>query len=474
MHNVCRCFLISLALGLLLTTSSVAQGVAVGWSTDDALSAPTQKAAYFALLKANNIDSDRQGIEKYFDNYYFSRWTLPASTGAVRGYSRELLDTDFKELAGGARDYLLNKSFDTLRKMVADQTVTPTARYNAIYTIGQLNQRDAPGTNAPPVPYPQALPYLVKEFERKDGNPDYLRLGALLGILRHSILGINDAELRDTTLPALMTKTIRDGKPTNRGINDQEMLDCFRYRAIETLGALKSTGQRGEIVNLMLELMETIEESTEIRCLAARALSDLNYQAATTAGVQIPYQKVGNALLTLGKAICDIELRRVEDARNKAKVKMGIGPLQPGMADVDPDFTQLPPEAQQEVTNAVQRIKAEFFDIKSGIRGGSDNRFTGPTTAGILPMLASEDPVAVKLTQMTKTISQLFEYLDKGPADKPAPVVQPMGDPLGATPSLRGGGTAPKPNVNALKVNLGLIRERLLTFSEDLDKIIAG
>ena len=468
MYSPCRCFLILLTSLLFLTPEAVAQAVPTGGPMDDTLS--TKKADYFALLKANNIDSDRQGIDRFFDNYYFFRWTPPTATGSVRAYSQELLQ-DLKEVTGvAAREYLLNKSFDTLRKMAADATVTSVARYNAIYTIGQLNQREAQGTSTPPAPYAQALPYLVNEFDKKGDTPDYLRLGALLGIQRFASLGIADAEMKDTTVPAALTKVIQEGKPVqNRDVGEQEILDYFRYRAIETLGVLKSTGSRGEIVDLLLDVMENSQETPDLRCFAARTLADMNFQAANTAGVQINYQRVGTVLLSLGKAIGDIELRRVEDARNKEKAQSGIGPLQPGAADVDPDFAQLSADAQQEVSNAVQRIKTEFFDMMNGIRGP---RSAGATTIGVLPMLASDDPVAKKLNDMTKAINQLFDYLDKGPANKPAPVVQPLGDMMGSE-GLPPRAAGPKPNAPAFKVNLGLIRDKLQEFSANIDKIIA-
>jgi hypothetical protein len=139
------------------------------------------------------------------------------------------------------------------------------------------------------------------------------------------------------------------------------------------------------------------------------------------------------------------------------------------MADTDPDFASLPPDTQREVTNAVQRLKTEFFDIMNGIRGPKS---TGATTIGILPMLPTDDPIAVKLNKVTKEISQLFDYLDKGPpADKkPVPIPQsgdmPGGGPMGAAPA--------KPNPNALKVNLAQIRDKLQEVSTALDGIISG
>ena len=471
MRRSYRCFPLLLVSLLLFTAEAVAaQAVPTGWETDTDLAA--KKAEYFALVKANNVGSDQQGVDQFFDKYYFARWTLPTGTGSVRGYAQELLAQDFKDLTGPAREYLLNKSLDSLRKMAADPNVTSTGRFNAIYTIGLLNQRDAPSGSAPPVPHPQALPYLIDEFGKKDENPDYIRLGALLGIQRFAVLGIADVETRDVTLPALLVRAIQEGKPAqNRGADEQELLDWFRHRVLEVLGALKATGQRGEVVDLLLEIIESSQETPDLRCFAAKTLADLNFQAANTAGIQINYQRLGTVLLSLGKTISDIELRRVDDTRNKERAKSGIGPPLPGMPEIDPDFVNLPPETQQEVTNAVQRIRTEFFDIMQGVRGV---RPTGATTVGVLPMLASDDPVAEKLNKMTRAISQLFDFLDKGSPDRPPPVTQQLlsSDMLG--PASPRATAPPKPNAPVLKVNLLQIRDKLQEFSTTLDEIIAG
>ncbi len=463
---------LSLFIVTILAFSPVAwgQGTAAGWQTDASLA--SKKSDILNLLKTNSYDSDRQGVEKFFDNYYFARWTQPANVGQVRNFSQELLIQDFKDLGGGARDYFLNKSFDQLRRMVADQTVTPTARFNAVYTIGMLNQKEAPNANTAPTPYPQSLPYLIKE----SGNaaaPDYIRYGALLGVLRHAIIGVTVPELRDTEIPALFTKIIQDGKPAaGRDSGTQELLDCSRLRAIEGLGALKGVGNNNEIIAILLGLIENSQESINVRCQAARAFGDLNFQGAVSSGAQINFQRIGTVLLNLTKSVCNSELLAIEDVRNKEKAKTGapIAAAIPVATEMEPDYAASTSEVQQEITNAVQRIKAEFSSIAYGVRG---TRLTGTSTVGIWPMLPPDDPVTVKLNATTRAIGQMFRFLDEGPKEKPAPA--PVASALdGGSPS---GGPlerpAPKKDDKALKVNLLLIRDALQEFGTTLDGIIA-
>jgi len=460
---------ISLTLFLAFAVQTIAQTYK-SWQMDE--KGEEKQKDVFALLKDNRHGNDRQGIDDFFRFYYFARWTDPNIAARVRGYANDLVTQDLKNLDAAPRDYLLNLSFDTLGKMVADRTITPTARYNAILTIGLLNQREAASNNALPVPYAVALGYLVKEYENQD-NPDYIQYGALVGIYRHALLGIADAKMKDETLPQLMRKIIEDGKPTTRTPDEQELLDCSRLRALDTLGALKSVGSNHEVVDLFLRVMADEKETLEMRCYAARKLADLRFKDRE-AGLPLNSQKIASALFDLTKAVCDIELRNIEDARNKAKAKTGGGAISvgrgttlSGLEDEDPDFALLSAEAKHEVTVAVRRIKSELANINWGIRGAS---FTGAAAIGILPELPSDDPLFRKLNDTSRAIRLLFQDLEQGPPDKPTTTGTSSGSRSPATSGTTSGpGTASTaPDPNALKVNLSNIRDMLNKFGNTL------
>lgn len=480
-----RILFLFLAIVLVFNVSASAQGHFTAWQHDETLA--NRQTEILNGFKAGNVDTDRQGVEKFFDNFYFSRWTLPSETGKVHGYAKDLIEKDCRDATGSARTYFLNKSFDALRKMTTDASVTPTARYNAMLAIGQLNQSEAPSRNAKPVPYSQALEYLVKEYQNTK-NPDYVRLGAMIGIHRHVLLDIGDATMKNETLPNLFMNIIREGKPmANRKAEDQELIDWFRYRALDGLGALKAVGINGNaaIVDLLAELIENTQESNEIRIRAARALGELDFQANLSGGgAAINFQRLGGLLITLCKQVCDNEISTLTDLRAQEMAAQGggaaLGGRNPGGlgsgggvggmgggAIVDLASN---PKQVADVRKSMQRIKTAYGDILYGIRG---TRWAGQTTVGVLPMITPSDDVVVsKLNLTTRAMSQLFKILDEGRPEDPN---APGGGALagGGSPSGSGGG-ANVPTEKLPKVNLTILREELEVFSATMDNIITG
>lgn len=401
------------------------------WKIEDLAAKRTEIINAFKSGSANPADRDA-----FFDNYYFSRWTDPAQMGQVQGFAKEFIQ-DLRDSTGNAREYFLKKSFETLQKMYADAAVTPTARYNAILAIGNLVQREPSNRNDPPTAYAPALPFLVAENDKED-NLEYLRLGALIGIVRHTAMGIADAELKNTTVPNLLIKILASGKPTaDRDKDDQELLNWFRLRALEGLAELKSVGPDGKVVKALFEVIENMQESINMQVQAARVLGDLDWKAATDANIAIEYQALGAQLISLAKRVVDTEAHIVEEliAKEKAAASSGgmsgysgdmggsdysgvqptMGPL--GTTGPKIKFESLGPEQQLETRAAVERIKMELYYVNYGIRG---LRFTGTASIGIVTQLGADDPVAKKLISTCRELYKLYRMLDEGPQDEAA------------------------------------------------------
>lgn len=475
-------------------SAASAQEIYTAWQTDEGLAA--QKTEVISNFKSGNRGSDP---DKFFDGYYFARWTNPANMGQVQTYARELINQDLKEARGNARDYFLTKTLTTLQKMAADQSVTPAARLNAVLTIGQLNQQEAASRSTPPVPYAPALPYLVQEYEKKD-NPEYIRISALNGIVRHAILGITDATLRDTAVPNLFIETIQSNKPApGRNKESQEMLDWYRLRALEGLGFLKSVGAGGRVVEVLVEVMENSQETIELRARAARTLGELDFKAAIESQVTINFQRLGTLLVSLAKASCDTDLHLIREQQEKERAEGTTGSMRmggmemggmdgmggmgggmfggmPGGRDYGIPFASLTPEKQQVVIAAVQRIKTNIMDIVFGMRG---DRLTGVPTEGIVSVMTSEDPIAVKMNQTAREIDKLFKILDDGPPEQKMRPGMATGDYMGSgMPPGVGGAKRPQPGRDSkqptLKVNLTIIHDEIQKTSTALEKIISG
>ncbi len=458
------------------------------WEYDPSLEG--KKAGYFNAFRAGNIDPDREGLEAFLDKFYFARWTAledlgegqMVSAGLAQLGARELIQ-DFRGVSGAARTYLLEKSFQTLQKMAADPVVHPAARVNAVLAIGQLAQQESSGTRNPPVLYAPALPYLIAEYQKAD-SPQYVKLAALNGIVRHAGAGIADETMKNETVPNLCLKIIADGKPGQEvDREEQDTKDWFRQTAMDALARLRSVGTGGSTVNALVLLLGDGSETLEIRTKAARTLGDLDYQAASALGTNLNYQLIGTSLITLMKTVCDSELQTVIQLRDKARVSQGgaMGaamPTGPGVVENDPPYSStMTPEAKIDIAGAVQSIKSNVQNVVYGLRG---LRFTGRPEQGIQPMLPEDDAVVQNINAvMTKGVNPLFKLLDEGPPESELQNRNAMTSGMGAMPpeSMMGptGRSRPQaPEEKILKVNLLNIRDALQLFSTELEGIISG
>lgn len=479
--------LVVLFFVVVLLQSAIVNGVpaqialVTGWEVDETQAA--RKSTIFSAFKSGSVDADRAGLDAFFDKYYFARWTRPENTGQVQQtFVKEFLSQDLRDTTGNAREYLLNKSFDTLKKIAADNSVTPTSRYNAILTIGQLAQREPAGRGNPPTPYVQALPYLIGEYQKKE-NPKFIQLGTLIGIVRFAEIGITDETLKNTTIPNLFVETIQSGKPKENGNKEeQEMIDWFRFYALDGLGALKSAGNNGQIVKVLSEIIENNQETIELRTSAARIFGDLFPADSEKTLTDQQYQQIGTLLITLMKATTDSQLQMVTQLWDKARVsKSGSGMALdvtnissvPTTA-IEPEFAALPAEQQIEITGAVQSIKSNILNVTYGMRGA---RLTGKIDTGVLSKLSEDDPVAVKINSTVKLITPLFKVLDEGPPENPklrSTLRDSMSEMSSNMTGSGGSRTQPKDDKPQLKVNFSAIRDSLQKMSDELSVIIAG
>ncbi len=453
-----------------------AQDAFPGWQHDQTLQ--ERKAETFQLLRAGTLP-ERQSLDQFFDSCYFSEWTIPENHGKTQDFVQALLEVDFKDLNGAGRNYLLEKSLDSLRRMALDNAVNPIARYNAMYALGRLNAADSPTSRDPAVAYAPALAVLVGEMQN-DNTPQSLRLAALLGIHRHVFLGIADETMRQTTIPNLLYKVIADGAPNqSRSPDEQAVLDWMRLRAIEALGGLKAIGDNVTLVDTLLQLMTNTEETIEVRCTVARVFGMLDYAAGADTGIN--YQMIGSALVQLTKSICENEMRMLDTLRDRERAASSTSGSSysspsysspsyssPGSSysatNENAAYETLPLEKRLEIDASVQRIKSHLSDIVTGMRG----RLNGSPNGGIYPLLENTDPVAVQMLNVYRTVLLTFKMLDTGPEEPEPDPNSPYGPSTYVSSTTTRAADLPE---NHLKVNLAIIRAELEKLRIALDGI---
>lgn len=431
------------------------------WEFDASLEA--RKAPVLSAFRNGNIDSDRAGIERFLKSYYFAAWTDPKTTQRLVNYRNDFLNKDFKEVSGSARNFLLSKSLEILLQMVRDPAVTPAARLNAVLAVGSMNERDG-GAGNPIVAYPAALQALLKEYN-DESTPAYLRVGALIGILRHAQLGIADVNLKTGTLMPLFIKVIAEGVPnTDRSADEQEILNWSRCRAVEGLQALRVTGPKGEAVGTLLDIVENTNETDEMRYMAIRAIGDIDYAPAAAAGV--PFKRIGDAVLLMARFVCV----------NEEKVIQRNMPLTPGggmemMGGGEMGFsgeTVVDPRSTAAIVSAIGRIKFAMSAIRNAILGKT-SMVGHPEATGVLPSINAADAASgKKFTELARMLLTVMEFLDAG-ADPKKATARPS--PMDMMSSMSGESMAPPVDPKAPKVSLAEILAKLQETSQKIDTI---
>ena len=353
----------------------------------------------------------------------FSVWKEPQNAERVSNWVNILLVRGFQNMSGTDREELLAKTLAALKEIASDSNVILPTRYNAILAAGQLVSKEAVPGGDPPEAYPDALPYLVDLYQQAD-TPHFLKYGALLGIVRHAICGI-DPSARDQVIDLFLETITTEHSPGEIALTldeaaplDPAVWDWFRQTALEGLSALKTTGTDNNIVAKLLTVINgksltleyfcsnqedfTSDERKQIRRVielaskAVKTLGDLDYKAAT----DIDAEAIVDAFVALVKAVCDVEH------------KMGAEPTIP---------------MEQIVIDVKTCIQSVAWGIRCGFLTGrrGDN--------SLLVSLASNDPATTRLNMLMSEILELSAFLDEGDKTNKPPAAAILGDDVNAT-----------------------------------------
>jgi len=344
----------------------------------------------------------------------FTLWKDTENAEAVPGLAQLMLVRDFRNVTGTAREELLARTLLALKDIASDANVVPSTRYNAILAAGQLVSEPRQGN--PPVAYPAALTYLIEVYQEPDA-PHYLKYGALLGIVRHAIIGI-DADKQDRVIDLLLetaTTEFEAGEVTLDSIPlEPAVWDWFRQTALDGLTALKTVGTDGRVVTELLSLinrksleledlsgsqgMLTREDwgqsrrASELASKAAKTLGDLGY----TSEIDIDAKKMTDTFIRLTKAVCDIEY------------KMAMDSIEQGGASPNPAML-----LERIVINVKMCTQSIVWGIRSGFVPVSPaaNR---PVPNSFYDSLETDDPAMLRLDVLLAEIIELATFLDEG------------------------------------------------------------
>lgn len=380
------------------------------------LSLADSKSSVFSAIRGGSIND---AGKKFLTNYYFARWTMRSNAKDLHKYRAELI-ADADALPDEAKKVFIPAATKFLSTYARTNAYYPACRFNAILAIGEFNQ--SKGANNVPIPYAGVLKGLCVLADSNDFQlPDYVRLGAIIGLVRHAELGIKDEQQKDTVIRIFLS--ILTSKYAKEKVLRPELHTWFELKAIEGLGKFRSPkgpGSPSEIVDALKLIIDNTKADSEVRSLAAKAIGSM----VLTDLKKYDYVALSKSLVQLARDFYTAEISFIDTENLRDQIKksgtgmmggmsggmggdpsMGMGPS-PEMMGGAPEMMGMGPGTGSTMSdddiaktnNVIARIKFDFEAISSAI--------VGPNGKGGIRVMIGQDQREI-LELLDKTITEL-------------------------------------------------------------------
>ena len=269
---------------------------------------------------------DAAQVKDFLRKYYLARWTVRANSRDLHKFRQEL-ETDATSVSGAAQTTFLKEVVDCLNSYAASDSCYPGCRFNAALAMGSINEATG-DRNSGGTPYAGAItPLATLVNSDKKPYPDYVRLAALIGLERHAELGIKDDKTRGN-VASLFVKILDPSYAEKKNLR-ADVYEWFQEYAVKGLAAFKSPeGNKGGTgtLDLFKQLIDDSSQNYEVRCLAARAIGDMNLDSAKNYN----YLELSKSLITLARDFCVENMGYIDDEIVRDSVKSASGGMGAG------------------------------------------------------------------------------------------------------------------------------------------------
>ena len=414
--------------------------------------------------KASTIGSnDSAKIKDFLTKYYLARWTVRDNGREIHKYVAEL-ESDAVSLSGAAQDTFLKEVVAVLQSYAGSAKCYPACRYNAVLAIGKLDVAGGADRNSPGTPYADAIPVLAKICTSDKDVPDYVRYGALIGLVRHAQLGIKDDSFRNgvkTTFAKVLDEKFAE-QHNIRG----EIYECFQENAVIGLASFKSPeGTKGGTgtLDLFRKMIENKDVSFELRCIAARAIGDMNLDSVA----KYDYNGLAKSLVTLARDFCIEESTYIDSELVRDQVKSaasgmggagGMGGMSGGMGGMTGGMGGMSGgmgggmggtiQNQKSMETIVARVQYGFECIQLAIKGVKNGG------SGVKAKLDPNDEKQADTIAMLDDTLKEFEDTNKFIAEGPKNGGGMMGGMMTGMNDMSASGSSLKVDANSMKDHL--------------------
>ncbi len=320
---------------------------------------------------------EKELFNEYFDKFVLAKWTQVKDIAGLPKF-RDDLGNQLKKKSSAAEvhDHLNALVLEFMQNLAAGP-YHPAVQINAMLMIGELNSVESPVT-----PLPEALTVLVASASNAKLT-DAVRAAAMVGIHRHVVLGIADAEARKTLSTAMLKLAAEDlpGGPTEAG------REWIQAQAIDVLGRLGAVGDSNAVFKVLVRKLADAKLSLSTRSIAAESLGRLNY--ANAAGINaletaaIIGQFVVDACSEELKMVKELEAKDAEQGVSRRRMKRQLNAALTALAGGEDKnrksiLSLVKDPAQQNLLAALQKNieamttiiddkKSENEDLKKGV-----------------------------------------------------------------------------------------------------------
>jgi hypothetical protein len=275
-----------------------------------------------AVRNPAGLGSAQADVEKYLKGYHFPKMTLYTAEDLEElGKSREQLFKLMPQITNAGTRDLLNEIIFTYSRGIARGNFHPAVRYNAVLMLGDLDQQ----AGNPPVPHAKSTAELLELIEQEQFNkiavPESVKLGALVGLERHTKYGIDPA-LKDR-----LTKTMMKvmASPTPEDV-DKDVHDWVRGSAALVLANQYKDGPTKEVQAALTGLIADMKMELDDRCVVAGSLGRITYPA----GADIDGNATVNALGQLTYDVITEGAKLAEEYQEEALGSADLSSMQSG------------------------------------------------------------------------------------------------------------------------------------------------
>ena len=428
---------------------------------------------------------DAAAVKNFLTKYYLARWTIQANGANLHTYREELI-ADGAGLSGAAQETFLKEAVDALTKYAASKDCYPACRYNAVLAIGTLDVKAAQERNGVGTPYPGAIKTLANFCTSDKEFPDYVRLGALVGLTRHAAIGIEDETLRNGARKVF--STILDPKYATEKKLRPEIGEWFQQKALEGLISFKTPegadGPTGTL-DLLKKMVDDDKLDFELRALAARGIGAMDL----TKVQNWDSVALATSLTTLARDFCVSESAHIDSELLREQVKsaaattgatggmggamggpggsMGGGAMGGGMGGQ---------QSQKSLEAMVARVQYGFDSVQAaikGVEGGSgllvvlggsvEKKPGGKKAAAEEVKVDPEDKVAVAremLNSVLEEIKNTNQFIAEGPQNQAG--MMGMGGAAASAQMQMQGGRGGRGGATVIMVDSNSMKDHLL------------